>query len=573
MPANLRTVAALVFLALAFFALDAHAELDNRDLLDGILRRYTDAASTWADVITAAATWLFWTLAVISMVWTFGMLALRKADIGEFFAEFLRFIMFTGFFWWLLMNGPNFAISIMDSMRQLGGNATGLGTALSPSNIVDVGFGIFGKVVDQSSLWSPVDSAVGIVIAAIILVILALVAVNMLILLICGWLLAYAGVFFLGFGGSSWTSDMAISYFKTVLNIAAQLLGMVLIVGIANTFLSDYYTLMQAGPVLIKDLGVMLIIAVILLSIMNKVPTMLGGLASGGGAHALGSGMGSSSVGGAVGTAGAMVATAGAAVATAGAAIAAGAVGAAGGASAIMAAVSQGSQNVSAGSDLVSRIGGGMAEGSGGGSGLGTGGGASGPGRSLAEQMGAGMMGVAPAAASGGGQRSQDSGQAGGGAQASAGQGSKPSGGSNGGVAKGGAGTAKGDAGQGVEGGRSSGQGGGAAGAKVAGGFSPPKGTGGMFGTAAKIAVDAGANLAVGTWDVGAAKVGEVVDAAKERVGQSLGGQVATAIRTRGAAGEAPPAFDGDSLGASANNDTAVDAAAEVAAFRDRRTS
>jgi hypothetical protein len=94
-----------------------------------------------------------------------------------------------------------------------------------------------------------------------------------------------------------------------------------------------------------------------------------------------------------------------------------------------------------------------------------------------------------------------------------------------------------------------------------------------MFGTAAKIAVDAGANLAVGTWDVGAAKVGEVVDAAKERVGQSLGGQVATAIRTRGAAGEAPPAFDGDSLGASANNDTAVDAAAEVAAFRDRRTS
>src|SRR5690554_3583622 len=44
------------------------------------------------------ASWLFWTLVVISMVWTFGMMALRKADIGEFFAEFTRFTITTGFF-------------------------------------------------------------------------------------------------------------------------------------------------------------------------------------------------------------------------------------------------------------------------------------------------------------------------------------------------------------------------------------------------------------------------------------------------------------------------------------------
>jgi type IV secretion system protein TrbL len=50
------------------------------------------------------------------MVWTFGMMALRKADIGEFFAEFVRFTIFTGFFWWLLTNGPNFASSIYASL-------------------------------------------------------------------------------------------------------------------------------------------------------------------------------------------------------------------------------------------------------------------------------------------------------------------------------------------------------------------------------------------------------------------------------------------------------------------------
>jgi type IV secretion system protein TrbL len=54
-------------------------------------------------------------------VWTFGMLALRKADIGEFYAEFARFTIFTGFFWWLLTNGPTFATDIMDSLRTIGG--------------------------------------------------------------------------------------------------------------------------------------------------------------------------------------------------------------------------------------------------------------------------------------------------------------------------------------------------------------------------------------------------------------------------------------------------------------------
>ncbi len=198
-PTYFKSIVLLLWLAI--FALDAHAAIDSSDVMDSVLTRYQAAVTGWAGVITNSATWLFWTLVVISMVWTFGMLALRKADIGDFFAEFVRFTIFTGFFWWLLTNGPAFASSIMTSLRQLGGNATGLGSTLSPSGVVDVGFAIFDKVIDRSSLWSPVNSAIGIIIAAVILVILALVSVNMLVLLVSGWILAYAGVFFLGFGG------------------------------------------------------------------------------------------------------------------------------------------------------------------------------------------------------------------------------------------------------------------------------------------------------------------------------------------------------------------------------------
>ena len=301
MPANLKTLALPLFVWLAFFAVDAHAAIDNAGVFDSVLDRYQAAASGWAGVITTAATWLFWTLVVISMVWTFGMMALRKADIGEFFAEFVRFTIFTGFFWWALTNGPNFASSIYASLRQLAGNATGLGNALSPSGIVDVGFAIFDKVMDQSSVWSPVDSMAGILMAVAILVILALVGVNMLLLLASGWVLAYGGVFFLGFGGSRWTSDMAINYYKVVLGVAAQLFAMVLLVGIGKTFLDDYYSRMSAG-ISLKEMGVMLIVVIILLALVNKIPPLIAGIITG--ASVGGAGIGQFGAGAALGAAG-----------------------------------------------------------------------------------------------------------------------------------------------------------------------------------------------------------------------------------------------------------------------------
>ena len=162
----------------------------------------------------------------------------------------------------------------------------GQAPSLTPSGIVDIGFDIFAKVYDSSSGWTPVDSTAGIIISLIILIVLALVAVNMLLLLISGWILAYAGVFFLGFGGSRWTSDMAISYFKTVLSVAAQLLTMVLLVGIGKSFVDQYYINMSAG-IQMKELGVMLIVSVVLLVLTNKIPPLIGQIAMGGGTGAI----------------------------------------------------------------------------------------------------------------------------------------------------------------------------------------------------------------------------------------------------------------------------------------------
>jgi type IV secretion system protein TrbL len=290
----------------------AHAEIDNSGLLDNVIERYAAVASTWAATITKRASWLFWTLALISMVWTFGMMVMRKADLGEFYAEFVRFTIFTGFFWWLLINGPVFAVSIMDSLRQVGAEAAGLGSSLAPSGIVDIGFDIFMKVVEDSSIWDLDDSICGILIAAVILVVFALVGVNMLLLLISSWILAYVGIFFLGFGGSRWTSEMAIGYFRTVLNIAGQLFGMVLLVGIGKSFIDQYYASMSGG-IKLKELGTMLVVAAIMLALVRTIPGLVGGLA-GGNVGSLGTGFGAGAALGAATMAGAAISTGGAAL-------------------------------------------------------------------------------------------------------------------------------------------------------------------------------------------------------------------------------------------------------------------
>jgi type IV secretion system protein VirB6/type IV secretion system protein TrbL len=368
-PVTYKSVAMLLVLWLAF-AMQAHAQIDSANILDNALHKYQTAASNWGTIITNAASRLFWTLTTISLVWTGGMMILRKADIGEFFAEFFRFIMFTGFYWWLLSNGPAMANSIYDGLRQLAGDATGLGQTLSPSSIADVGFKVFDKIVDKTSLWSPVNSGVAIIIGAVVLVVLALVGINMLLLLISGWILAYAGVFYLGFGGSRWTSDMAIGYFKTVLNVGMQLFSMVLIVGIGKQFLDDYCDHMSADTS-IKEMGVVLVASFVLLYLVDKIPQMIGGMASGAGVG----GVGQFGAGAALSAAG----MAAAAAATGGAMLGAAAANAAGGGSALMAAFSQARENVSSGTDVMSSLGGGGSSGgsdggSSGGDGAGTGG-------------------------------------------------------------------------------------------------------------------------------------------------------------------------------------------------------
>lgn len=274
----------------------SHAALDSSGVLDSVLTKYKAATSTWATVIMDHAMRLFITLAAISMVWTFAQLMFHRSSFAEFFGEFIRFLLFTGTFWWFLQNAPKMAEAIISSLMKLGAEASGQGYP-SPSGIVDIGFKIFDsvKITLAPASWA------AFLIAAVILVILALVGINMLLQLCAAWVLAYAGIFFLGFGGSRWTSDMAINYFKTVLGVGASLMTMTLLVGVGSGIVNEAVGQIQFDPPNLKELGVLLVFSITLLMLVDKLPAMVAGIITGAGIGSMG--VGSFGAGAAVGAA------------------------------------------------------------------------------------------------------------------------------------------------------------------------------------------------------------------------------------------------------------------------------
>ncbi|AEO42547.1 P-type conjugative transfer protein TrbL [Xanthomonas euvesicatoria] len=534
--------AALIGVTLALYSTAASAQLTNQGMLDQVVTEFATRATAWQTVVMNAATFLFWTLGTISLVWTFGFMALRKADIGEFFAEFIRFILFFGFFLWLLRNGPAFANSIIQSLARIGEQASGV-ASVTPSGIVDIGFMILKQAFRSSSIWSPVDSFIGVALSVGILVLLAVVAVNMLLLLVSGWLLMYAGIFFLGFGGSRWTSEMAINYYKTVLGVAVQIMTMVLLVGIGNDLLSSFYARMNTGTLNFEELGVMLVFCVALLMLVNRVPPLIAGIISGTGIGNAG-GIGNFGAGAAVGAAMGAASVAAGAASMAGAAVMSGAANLAGGASAVKAAFekAQGSatSDAGAGMDMMASMGG-----------VNTSGGQDSA--SSGASPFAQAAGFGGSASSGGSTSTGSSSGSSKGGDKSDGQGSSSTASTGNGADKAAKNEPKsaGRAGQGQQGGQ-----------QAAPGSTGPGG----FTRAAALAASTAGELAKGAGAVLKGKAVQLADGFQERMDETIGGQVATAIRAGTAAEH--PAFDGNSLA----GNQAADPDDEVAAFVNRST-
>jgi len=261
----------------------AQAALNTGDgVLNEMTRRFQIAMAGWSDAILTVASGMFWSLATISLVWMAAQLILRKGDIGDVAGELLRYVAFLGFFYWLLLNGTGIALSIVDGLRQLGGIAGGTPSGtFDPATFVQRGLDLWDRSTTiLGSSWSLAAFA-GVIISMVIMFVLCLIAVNFVLVQFGAYVLIYAGIFFLGFGGARWTSDIAINYFKACLAQGMKLLTMACIITVMKGLFDEYYNLLGVGTLTLKVQGGFLIVTVLMALFVTRVPDMVAGIASG----------------------------------------------------------------------------------------------------------------------------------------------------------------------------------------------------------------------------------------------------------------------------------------------------
>ena len=291
---SLKIFLLVAVVAISLMALDASAE---EQVFDTILAKYQSAAAHWQGIMLSAAKSIFWPLALISLSWRLIQRAIDGVDIPGLFREIFWPGFFIGFYYFLLVNGSSIASAILSTFMHLadqGSAVSGMSSlAYSPSGIMSMANEIWWEVLKTSgkgivfSLIPGTDSGffanlLGVFVSFGIWVLLAMVAIDVLILLIASWVLLYGGLVILAFGGGFGFGfhQYAINYFRSVIALGLQLLGTGLIVTVG-------LSVMQTDLIAFKDgfnlqtLMSFLLCAMAMKMVVGSIPPMLAGMING----------------------------------------------------------------------------------------------------------------------------------------------------------------------------------------------------------------------------------------------------------------------------------------------------
>lgn len=226
-------VVAIGLLLVAFKA--SAAAPPDVGVLDNLVGQYKQASTGWFNVLYGYAQVLFGLLAAIEFTWAAAKWVLEKDSMQSWMAALVRKIMSVGFFFTLLIKSPTWIPAIIDSLVQAGQTAGNTGP-LSPSNVVSTGVDCAFQIMQSLSNLGLLDQiAIGLMADACALAIMGAflyVAIHLAVALIESYIAISANVLFLGFGGSSWTTDFPSKVLNYAFSTGVKLFMMYLIIGL-----------------------------------------------------------------------------------------------------------------------------------------------------------------------------------------------------------------------------------------------------------------------------------------------------------------------------------------------------
>lgn len=121
------------------------------NIMSGIETGLVSALQSSGSTLTTAAKSIFAALALVGFVWTFGQLAMRRTDLGEVFAELVRFIVVTGLFYYFVTNMGTIATAILGTVNAISGS-NGTGGANTPDAVFGKGLTYFTTNIIQNGI-------------------------------------------------------------------------------------------------------------------------------------------------------------------------------------------------------------------------------------------------------------------------------------------------------------------------------------------------------------------------------------------------------------------------------------
>lgn len=245
--------------------------------------------ANWADVLQGYAMNLFIILAGIALVVNIILIILESGggiDINKIMSFVIKFSFVTGFFFFILQNGIEFANYIVKYFIHIGNDSLLFGTDKKGAveNVLNSIYSIWKSATGSFSIWETGEYIASVFLAVFIVIILAIILGNYLVEVTSSFILVYSGYIVLAFGATQWTREWVINYFKAVLGIGLKLLTLMFLIGITLEFLDLQISMFKNGFDVSN--GVTIIVTLFIMQmIMNKVPDAVAALVSGAWGH------------------------------------------------------------------------------------------------------------------------------------------------------------------------------------------------------------------------------------------------------------------------------------------------
>ena len=236
---------------------------------------------------------LFIALAAISITWALIWWILEKDDPVPIFVALLRQLMRISFFWFVLLNAGTLARTVLQSFQAAGqAAARAAGSpmpSVDPTAVIDAGASLANQLLQNVQITGVLGTLAGALISGALALLMflsfLLIAAQMAIALVEGFVVLSGGVLLLGFLGSPWTARIGLTYFNALVGVGIKLFLIFIIVGVGSSLVAGWGTFITGGvnlPGALSVIGVAAIFALLTWAIPNHAQSLASGSVSAG---------------------------------------------------------------------------------------------------------------------------------------------------------------------------------------------------------------------------------------------------------------------------------------------------